>query len=183
MKKVFTISAAYNWSKDSHGINKSELAIKAITNHLKNRFSNNQNENLNYKINYRRLRASAGRNMLDSITKRIITSNVVIIDLTVNNNNVYLEAGIALALIKFNECLSVYFIKEKDPNKKLPEGIPSDLHGYFISEYECDVKKEIITFKDNNSLRMSMESDVKEYFSAFNEIQESDDEINYKNNE
>lgn len=60
MKNVFTISAAYNWSKDSKGINKSELAIKTIAGHVKNRFSNNQNPNLNYPINYRRLRASAG---------------------------------------------------------------------------------------------------------------------------
>lgn len=179
MKNVFTISAAYNWSKDSKGINKSELAIKTIAGHVKNRFSNNQN--LNYPINYRRLRASAGRNMLDSIAKRIRSSNVVIIDLTLDNPNVYLEAGIALASVEFEKHLSVYFIKEKDPNNKLPEGIPTDLHGYFISEYVYDDGKKTITFKDNNSLRMSIESDVKDYF--FNTLHETDDEFDFNNNE
>jgi hypothetical protein len=183
MKNTFTISAAYNWSKDTNGKNKSELAIKAITNHIKSRFTNNINEKLNYKINYKRLRASAGRNMLDSIINRIETSNVVIIDLTVDNNNLYLEAGIALALIAYNKYLSVYFIREKNSDKKLPDGIPTDLHGYYISEYVFDIKNNKILFKDNNSLRMSIESDVKDYFNTFNESKDFIDEIEYKDNE
>ena len=66
---------------------------------------------------------------------------------------------------------------EKIDGKKLPEGIPSDLQGYFISEYIID-KNEKVIFKDNNSLRMSIESDVKEYFNQittnFNPINETD---------
>ena len=48
----------------------------------------------------------------------------------------------------------------------MPEGIPTDLHGYFISEYIINNKSEI-KFNDNGSLRMSIESDVKEYFNQY----------------
>jgi hypothetical protein len=96
--------------------------------------------------------------------------------LTSENSNVLIEAGIALALEKSNEFLSVYFIREKSDNKKLPEGIPGDLQGYFISEYIVE-KNEKVIFKDNNSLRMSIESDIKEYFNSrenpFNPIDEN----------
>ena len=97
--------------------------------------------------------------------------------MTTDNKNVFIESGIALALEKSNDFLSIYFIREKIDGKKLPEGIPSDLHGYFISEYIID-KNEKVIFKDNNSLRMSIESDVKEYFNQittnFNPINETD---------
>lgn len=178
MQNQFTISAAYQWAKDDNGINNSELAIKTIKDFVKNRFSNNVNGRSNYNINYRKLRASAGRNMLDSIIKRIENSQVVIIDITSNNQNVFIETGIALMLEKKNQNLSVYFIKEKKSEKELPLGIPSDLQGYFISEYEIDNKGKL-TFKDQNSLRMSIESDVKDYFNekeeSFNSIDEIDD--------
>lgn len=177
MKNQFTISAAYQWAKDDEGKNNSELAIKTITGFVKNRFSNYENGRYNYNINYRRLRASAGENLLASITKRIANSQVVIIDITTNNKNVFIEAGLAIALEKNNPYLSVYFIKEHNPIELLPQGIPSDLQGYFISEYVLEKTNKIV-FKDNNSLRMSVESDIKEYFNtidlAFNQI----DEIN-----
>lgn len=117
--------------------------------------------------------------MLDSIYKRIINSQVVIIDLTENNPNVYLEAGIALAIEKYNPYLSIYFIKEKREDLKLPNGIPSDLQGFFISEYSLD-SKDKVTLNDAGSLRMSIESDVKDYFAAteriFNQIDDFDND-------
>lgn len=68
----------------------------------------------------------------------------------------------------FYDCI----IHNKTP---LTDGIPSDLQGYFISEYILDKNKKV-EFKDNNSLRMSIESDVKDYFNAreqsFNQIDE-----------
>jgi hypothetical protein len=174
MKSQFTISSAYQWKKDENGANNSEKAIKRIVENAKNRFTGDGK--INYNINYRRLRASAGKPMLDSIIRRITDSQIVIIDITTSNQNVFIEAGIAIILEKNNPFLSVYFIREKNPQKELPNGIPSDLQGYFISEYVC--KNEEITFKDNNSLRMSIESDIKEYFNSketsFNFI----DEIN-----
>ena len=176
MKNQFTISSAYEWKKDGEKINNSERAIKHIYKIIKSRFSDNENKKFNYNINYRKLRASAGRTMLKSIIKRIEDSQVIIIDLTAENKNVFIESGIALALEKSNDFLSIYFIREKIDGKKLPDGIPSDLQGYFISEYILD-KNEKVIFKDNNSLRMSIESDVKEYFNQFlkfNPIDEAD---------
>jgi hypothetical protein len=173
MKNQFTISSAYQWVENGNKNDNSEKAIKFIANNVKARFS--KNKKFNYNINYRRLRASAGRTMLDSIVRRIETSQVVIIDITLDNKNVFIEAGIALSLEKNNKFLSVYFIKEKDENNPLPLGVPSDLQGYFISEYVID-KNGKVTFKDGNSLRMSIESDVKEYFNSmeqnFNPIDE-----------
>lgn len=177
MKNQFTISSAYQWGKRQN--NNSEKAIKRIVEIIKNRFSKNENGKFNYNINYRKLRASAGRTMLDSIYKRINNSQVVIIDLTENNPNIYLEAGIALAIEKDNPYLSIYFIREKKEGLKLPEGIPSDLQGYFISEYSLDSKGKV-TFNDAGSLRMSIESDVKDYFAAtegiFNQIDDFDND-------
>jgi hypothetical protein len=174
MKNQFTISSAYQWGKTQN--NNSEKAIKRIVEIVKNRFSNNENGKYNYNINYRKLRASAGRTMLDSIYKRIVNSQVVIIDLTENNPNVYLEAGIALAIEKENPFLSIYFIREKKEDLILPQGIPSDLQGYFISEYSLDSNGKV-TFNDTGSLRMSIESDVKEYFAATDEIFNQIDEF------
>ncbi|MCF8430170.1 MAG: hypothetical protein K9G64_08570 [Bacteroidia bacterium] len=176
MKNQFTISSSYQWKNDDVKINNSEKAIKHIYDMIKSRFSDNENKKFNYNINYKRLRASAGRTILKSIIKRIEDSQVVIIDITAENRNVFIETGIALALEKNNNFLSIYFIREKIDGKKLPEGIPSNLQGYFISEYIVDKNSKVI-FKDNNSLRMSLESDVKEYFNAreisFNSIDES----------
>jgi hypothetical protein len=73
------------------------MAIKSIVEMIKNKFSNNKNENLNYNIYFRRLRSSAGRTMLSSIMKRIDNSQVIIIDITTENRNVFIETGIALA--------------------------------------------------------------------------------------
>jgi len=178
MKNQFTISSAYNWAKSQD--NNSEKAIKRIVEIIKKRFSNNKNEKYNYNINYRKLRASAGRTMLDSIYKRILNSHVVIIDLTVNNPNVFIETGIALAIEKNNPYLSIYLIREKNKDLKLPDGIPSDLQGYFITEYSLD-SKGVVTFNDAGSLRMSIESDVKEYFAANDEIFNQIDEFNNDN--
>jgi hypothetical protein len=64
MKNQFTISSAYDWDRNDSGKNNSEAAIKKITESIKKRFSNIKNQKSNYPINYRRLRASAGKTML-----------------------------------------------------------------------------------------------------------------------
>ena len=192
--KQFTIASAYCWSvenvdemtndsykraKKSSRIPNSELAIKHLVSMIKNRFEGKKKKDINYNINYRRLRASAGLNMLDSIIKRIETAQVIIIDLTKNNPNVFLELGIALSISRKNEYPSVYLIKELRPGVTLLKDLPSDLQGYFISGYE--VVKGKVVFKDQNSLRMSIEGDVKDYYNQqetcqFNQI----DEINFE---
>jgi len=166
MKNQFTIASAYEWKKNDIPESNSEKAIKHIVKMIVNRFSHNIDQKNNFNINYRRLRASAGRTMLESIFKRIKESQVIIIDISTLNRNVFLEAGIALALEIDNPYLSVYFIREQNENFPLPSDVPSDLQGYFISEYVLDLKGQIV-FKDNNSLRMSIESDIKEYFNSF----------------
>lgn len=173
MKRYFTIASAYQWGsgkEESH----SKLAIKTLAENIKKRFTGPKKEN--YKINYKRLRASAGKTMLNSIIRRIEESNVLIIDLSTDNGNVYIETGIALAIQVGNPYLSVYFIREQRNDVPLPKGIPSDLQGYFISEYSVNAKRKV-TFKDNNSLRMSIESDVKDYFNSIDNSFEKIDEV------
>ena len=179
MKNQFTISSSYQWPTDGKksSKNNSEKAIKSIVKMIKDRFSNNKNGKLNYNINYRRLRASAGKTILEAIYIRIIKSNVLIIDITENNRNVFIETGIAITLAKQNQNLSVYFIKELIDGKSINEDLPSNLQGYFISGYKVDSKGNVV-FKDSLSLRMSIEGDVKEYFNSLENIFESIDEIN-----
>ena len=170
MKNQFTISGGYQWNS-----NEAKLAIKQISNYIRNRFDGKNGKKLKYNINYRRLRSSAGRTILDSVKVKIKNSQVIIFDISDNNPNVMLELGYALALSNDNDYLSIYLICKK--GEPLPKNIPTDLHGYFISEYTTNGKGKI-NFKDNGSLRMSIESDVKEYFnqlsSNFNPIDEAD---------
>ncbi len=169
MKNQFTISGGYQWSSKN-----AKLAIQQVSNYAINRFDGKNGKNLKYNINYRRLRSSAGRSILDSIMAKINNSQVIIFDISEKNPNVMLELGIALALSKENPFHSIYLICKK--GEPLPKDIPTDLHGYFISEYTHNNKDEI-SFNDNGSLRMSIESDIKEYFNQFlkfNEINESE---------
>ena len=170
MKNQFTISGGYQWSSKN-----AKLAIKQVSDDIINRFNGKNGKKLKYNINYRRLRSSAGRSILDSIVTKIKNTQVVIFDITDKNPNVMLELGYALALSNDNEYLSIYLICKK--GEPLPKNIPTDLHGYFISEYTIN-SKDKVTFNDNGSLRMSIESDVKEYFNQittnFNPINEAD---------
>lgn len=169
MKNQFTISGGYQWnSKDA------KLAIQKVSNDIINRFNGENDKKLKYNINYRRLRSSAGRPMLESITAKIKNSQVIIFDITDKNPNVMLELGYAIALSALNDYQSIYLICRK--GEPLPKNIPADLHGYFISEY--NVIKGEVKFADSGSLRMSIEGDVKEYFNQltvnFNPINEAD---------
>ena len=159
MENQFTISGRYQWSSNS-----AKLAIQQMSKYVINRFDGKNEKKLKYNINYRKLRSSAGRPILDSILKRIKNSQVIIFDITEKNPNVMLELGYALATATNIEFLSIYLICMK--GEPLPKDIPTDLHGYFITEYTIDDKGKI-TFHDNGSLRMSIESDVKEYFNHF----------------
>lgn len=191
--KSFTIASAYQWSKKdnnyknltsfksgaakSNKMSNSELAIKHIFNMIKRRFENKRKNDFSYNINYRKIRASAGRTMLDSIINRIETTEVIIIDITEKNPNVFIELGIALYNSKKNRYPSVYLIKDITSNENIMQDLPSDLQGYFVSGYKMEKGK--VVFKDQNSLRMSIESDVKEYFNEleskkFNQINEID---------
>jgi hypothetical protein len=180
MNKQFTISAAYQWPKSgNHGVaNNSEKAIKAIVKATNKRFDTKQHKNgLSFKVAYKRLRASAGRTMLDSVIKRIETAQVVIVDITTMNANVYIELGIALYVCKNCPDFSVYLIKEKTDSISILQELPSDLQGYFVSTYS--VTKTGVKFNDNNSLRMSIVSDVNDFYNKLGFKTEKIDEINF----
>ena len=72
--KSFTISAAYKWpnADKKEKTNHSEIAIRHIASMISNKFKKDKKSAIH--INYKRLRASAGKTMLDSIVKRIETS-------------------------------------------------------------------------------------------------------------
>lgn len=169
MKNQFTISGGYQWNSKE-----SKLAIQKVSIDIINRFDGKKDKKLKYNINYRRLRSSAGRSILDSIIVKIKNSQVIIFDITDKNPNVMLELGYALALSKDDEFISIYLICKK--GEPLPNNIPTDLHGYFISEYT--ILNNEVKFCDGGSLRMSIESDIKEYFNQlstnFNPINESE---------
>ena len=178
----FTIAAAYKWPDidNKEKTTNSELAIKLITNSLQKRFENKNNKKIDVKFDvvYKRLRASAGKTMLDSIIKRIETANVAIVDISKLTANVFLELGIALYVSK-KQNLSVYIIKEKVGGDELLKDLPSDLQGYFISTYE--INKGVPTFKDNNSLLMSIVSDINDFYQNSHAFLEKTDEINFVN--
>jgi hypothetical protein len=179
MNVIFTIASAYQWpaKNKAEKLNNSEKALKHIIEFTKNRFTNKTHKNgYEFKISYKRLRASAGANMLDSIIKRIENSQIIIVDISNPNPNVFLELGIALYVSKINNAISVYLIKEKT-GKKLINDLPSDLHGFFISEYVATNGK--IEFNDNNSLRMSIVSDINDFYSKLNINIPTTDEINF----
>ena len=176
----FTISSAYQWKdKTTNKSTNSETALKEIVAQVNNYFKKRKLTNKDsYLINYKRLRATAGNNMLESIINRIKTSNVVIIDITHPNENVFLELGIAIGLISSQSYpLNLYLIKDITNSKNVIENLPSDLQGFFISGYTIQSGKAV--FKDNGSLRMNIIGDVKEYYDILVKPIDSIDEINH----
>jgi hypothetical protein len=189
----FVIAAAYQWP-DEDKPNKpktSELAIKKIVEHLKARIDKNNihKSGEEIRLEYKRLRGSAGKPILQSIFKRINECNALIVDISEKNPNVFIELGIAIARTKTKDSFSLYIIKEKKDspdsisNKEGSEQItgfladlPSDLQGYFITGYVNT--KDGIVFKDQNSLLMSLVGNINDYYAKLNGSQLSD-EINF----
>jgi len=189
----FVIAAAYQWPdvEKPEKPKTSELAIKQILKHLKARIDKNNIHKNGEEIHleYKRLRGSAGKTMLDSIIKRINQCNALIVDITEKNPNVFIELGIAIARTKIDESFSLYIIKEKKVStdskgkKETAEqttnflaDLPSDLQGYFITGYTYTNSR--IVFKDQGSLLMSLVSDINDYYADLNGSRLSD-EINF----
>jgi hypothetical protein len=172
----FSILASYQWkSKDQKTLPNSELAIKEIVKSIDSHFSKKKLKNgEDYKIIYKRLRASAGDLILNKIYKRISNANSIIVDISHPNPNVYLELGVAMALsIKSGGTPSIYLIREKQSKEFIEP--PSDLKGFYISEYVFERNK--IVFKDQGSLRMSLISEIKEYFIDFQKLNDLANEV------
>ncbi len=160
----FSIVASYEWKKKGEKVTPhSELAIKELVKSVDQYFSKRKLKSGDpFKIVYKRLRASAGELILNKIFKRIDSSNSIIVDISDSNLNVFIELGLAIALsFKNGGEPNIYLIREKKSNDFTEP--PSDLKGFFISEYV--IKSNRVVFNDQGSLRMSLISDIKNFYS------------------
>jgi hypothetical protein len=163
LDKSYLVSAAYEWPKHSSDkkARLSQLAIKTLVANVQTRLATLSKKTKNpIKVNYRRLRASAGGTLLEGIMKRIMQSNALVIDISSDNRNVHIEMGIALMHSKLNPEFRLYLIRHCDSSAENQDS-PSDIQGYFVTEYNYSQNK--IVFKDNGSLLMSMVGDIVEY--------------------
>ncbi len=166
MEQTFIVYGAYEWCTPEKEKNKNTpLALKRLIEQVAGRVRN-QIEGVSLKIQYNRLRATAGSFLLDGILDRIRISDAVIFDITGLNPNVMFELGVAIQAARSTNGAKVYIIcegKKFDPTK-----IPSDLHGYFVSFYE--VSNDGPVFHDGNSLAMRLVSEVaRKYNAAYTE--------------
>lgn len=177
--KKFTIAAAYQWPNkiEENKSPTSEQAIKKIIDSLKKRLTKNNKNGKEITLEFKRLRASAGKSMLDSIIKRIDGCSSLIVDISNKNANVYIELGIAISRARKDNSFSLYLIKEINNTKNVADDLPSDLQGYFISGYTKE--KNGIVYKDKNSLLMSLVSDINDYYFVHGGGANTD-EINFK---
>jgi hypothetical protein len=173
MQQKFLITCSYAWTVEEKKNKSSEDAIKKIVAATNKRFSGKKHSaSLSYKIEFKRLRASAGSFLANNFLKRIKEANAIIIDITHNNENVMAELGIAFTIQQeIKPSLSVYLIAEGKVKA------PSNFQGYFVSEYALEKGK--IVFKDQNSLMMSIASDVRDFYNSI-EVGSLNDEVNEK---
>ncbi len=158
----FKIYGAYAWNylntKGEKVKNEnSPLAFKKIKESVQNRINSIYPDG-NTKVQFNRLRATAGSTIIDGIQNRIENADAVIFDITNFNPNVMFELGLALGLAKSNGNQSIFIIMEGD-NFDCAK-IPSDLLGFFISFYT--IKNGNVTFKDLNSLYMRILSNFSD---------------------
>jgi hypothetical protein len=161
-KKRIKIFFCYQWEiraekepKDEVKNQVSNLAMKKLQEMLKNSLKENF-----LKVDFRRLRATAGNFVFDSIYSKIKEADFLIFDISHSNNNVMLELGMALSIQReINPQLKIYIIQENN-DKALK--LPSDIQGYFASSYRHVKNKssEQMTFKDGSSLIGSMRNSV-----------------------
>ena len=161
MDNIFKIFSAYEWKlKNQDAKNKySPRAFKSLMLQLENRVIKNLKDD-SVKLRYGRLRATAGTYLIDGIIDRLNNCDALIFDITNYNPNVMFELGIAMVASQQLKSRKVFIICEGKDFKAA--NIPSDLQGYFISFYEIKNKKAI--FHDNNSLAMSIVSQIADKF-------------------
>lgn len=150
--KKFIVAASYKWdnSDSKNVINKIIKTIK------KNFDGHNHVEGLPYKIEFRKLRASAGRFLFERIFERIKEANILLVDISGNNPNVMMELGIALALQKETRFPEIYLL-QKGKIKT-----PSNINGYFVNMYTVE-EEPIIS--DSHSLNASIKNFIISYYS------------------
>jgi hypothetical protein len=169
----FKIYGAYSWNYEIRNEKtkntKTPLAMNAIKERLQERVDGLFPEGAVI-VQYNRLRATAGSNVLDGIKNRLETADALIFDITEFNPNVMFELGLALGLAKCNDKHTVFIIMEGESFDCTK--IPSDLLGYFISFYT--VNKNTVKFKDTNSLVMRLLSNLSDKYD-FQLIEEEED--------
>jgi hypothetical protein len=159
----FKIYGGYSWNygtpNEKIRNSKSPLVFNSLKDQLQNRvntlFSDGE-----IKVQYNRLRATAGSTVIDGIRNRLETADALIFDITGYNPNVLFELGLALGLAKCNDKLNVFIIMEGE--KFECANIPSDLLSYFITFYT--IKNNKVVFKDNNSLAMRLLSNLSDKY-------------------
>ena len=123
----------YQWdiysSKTNKSRNNTSLAVfkKIETYILKIKKESSDN------IRFGKLRASAWGLLYDVIIKRISESDILIFDIFQNNNNVWIEVGMALSARYLAGNPSKIFLLTESTTKELEFELPSDLQGYFLS--------------------------------------------------
>lgn len=96
----------------------------------------------NYKVKYNILSLDSGKNIKESIKRRIEESDICLFELSEKNLNVYFELGVAFGLDK----RIIYLIKD---NIDL-SGIPSDLSGFIFAKYKDEKDMPLIVAEEIN---------------------------------
>jgi hypothetical protein len=152
--KRINLFFSYSWrvgEEPSTGLsNNSHKAFIEIRNQLNNKIKDNEKQ-----YDFKRLRGTAGKNILDNISHQIQIADLLIFDITSNNPNVMIELGMALASKSNEKRKTIFLICEEDIKKHLP----SNMSGYFVSKYTFSEKE--CTFNDNGSLIASLSSEIK----------------------
>jgi hypothetical protein len=163
---TYRIYGAYHWTNKFNSNTDNEILLKnhatpvvmkeivsRVEKYAKQVLSDNK-----IKIQYNRLRASAGGFIFDTISNRIRKADAIIFDITECNPNVMLELGIALEVNRNSEASKIFLIHEGDDFSKIK--IPSDLQGFYLSLYTFQNGKVIL--KDAQSIVMRLTSEIME---------------------
>jgi hypothetical protein len=126
--------------------------------------TNNKLKNDNVKYDFRRLRVSAGNWAFPEIHKKLLESDIVIIDISKHNPNVLIELGMALSMVETNGAKKIYVIKDSADKNKMP----SNIHSLFITSYTWNKDKVKVTFNDQNSMREGIVHQIKKIYDIKN---------------
>lgn len=166
MSSFFKIYGAYEWSnKGDDGAvgGKKNTTTPKVMKEIVSRIEKQASPLFSkhkIKIQYNRLRATAGGFLFESISNRIRKADAVIFDITNNNPNVMFELGIALEVSKNSESFKIYLIHEGDDYSEVK--LPSDLLGFYFTLYS--VKGDKIILHDSQSIVMRLKSEIAEKF-------------------
>jgi len=154
----FKIYGAYPWDI---GKSNSLKALSELQRRIARRILIHNLEGCKVKLNitYSRLRSTSGTFVFNSIRQRISTADVVIFDITQFNPNVMIELGMALEMQLAQESVAKVFLILEAKSFE-PTLLPSDLAGYFLTNYWIDPNDNECHFGDNGSLVMRISTDA-----------------------